>query len=84
MNRCHRRYRRWRRVVLAERGGLCERCAARGLYVAAQDLHHLEPLAVGGPLMDRGNVAALCRSCHLAAHAPPRDDRGRFARKEDA
>lgn len=42
---------------------LCEMCRANGRYVAAEEVHHKQPLADGGT-HDFDNLMALCKSCH--------------------
>ena len=42
---------------------LCEQCKCEGRLTAAEEVHHLLPLANGGT-NDAGNLMALCKSCH--------------------
>ena len=42
---------------------LCEQCKCEGRLTAAEEVHHLLPLANGGT-NDDGNLMALCKSCH--------------------
>ena len=43
---------------------LCEMCKRKGIYKAAQEVHHIKPLSQGGSLTDFSNLMALCKSCH--------------------
>lgn len=54
-------------------GGLCERCAAAGLIVPAEEVHHkirLTPENLADPTiaLDWANLEALCKDCHLKEH----------------
>ena len=42
---------------------LCEQCKCEGRLTAAEEVHHILPLANGGT-NDEGNLMALCKSCH--------------------
>jgi len=42
---------------------LCEQCRSEGRLTAAEEVHHILPLANGGT-NDEGNLMALCMSCH--------------------
>ena len=42
---------------------LCEQCRSEGRLTAAEEVHHILPLASGGT-NDEGNLMALCKSCH--------------------
>lgn len=55
------KWRNLRAVVIAEQGGLCHRCGAcKSLHV-----HHIrQPRGSQAAFFDRGNLVALCRSCH--------------------
>ena len=60
---------RWaaiRREVLERDGWRCRECGKPGRL----EVHHLEPLHKGGS-NDVGNLVALCRGCHIAAHRRP-------------
>lgn len=68
------KWRRARRAVLSARP-LCERCAAKGLTVAAQEVHHRRPVSDGVSAQERqalmwngANLEALCHGCHVARH----------------
>lgn len=39
---------------------LCERCASQ----YATDVHEIKTRARGGSILDRENLACLCRACH--------------------
>ena len=51
-----------RRRYIAEHP-LCEVCRREGRITAAQEVHHIIPLAEGGT-HDEDNLMALCKSCH--------------------
>ena len=70
ITRHHRRYRRWRRRMLAQEP-LCRACKANGLTVAAEELHHEIPVGLLGALMDPANVIPLCRDSHEEEHIHP-------------
>lgn len=66
---------RCRKGYLAKVGGLCERCAAKGLVVPAEIVHHKTPLTalnIHRPeiALNYDNLMALCRDCHGAVHRP--------------
>ena len=42
---------------------LCEHCKNEGRLTAAEEVHHVLPLANGGT-NDESNLMALCKSCH--------------------
>ena len=42
---------------------LCEHCKNEGRLTAAEEVHHVLPLANGGT-HDEDNLMALCKSCH--------------------
>lgn len=44
---------------------LCRECAKRGVIRAAEEVHHIVPLAKGGT-HDEGNLMPLCKACHSA------------------
>ena len=45
------------------RHSLCEQCKNEGRLTAAEEVHHILPLADGGT-HGAGNLMALCKSCH--------------------
>ena len=62
-----------REAYLKKVGGLCERCAARGLIVPAAQVHHkvrLTPDNLNDPAvaLNHDNLEALCVACHQAEH----------------
>jgi len=62
----NKRYgRAWRRMRLQyiQAHPLCEKCQSEGRLTAADEVHHILPLASGGT-NDEGNFMALCKSCH--------------------
>lgn len=42
---------------------LCRECARHGILRAAEEVHHILPLADGGT-HDEGNLMPLCKGCH--------------------
>ena len=57
------------RLEVLQRDGW--RCRGVGCGKAGRlEVHHLEPLHKGGS-NDAGNLVALCRGCHIAAHRRP-------------
>ena len=60
-------------AFISARGGLCERCLARGLYSAGECVHHkihLTPENLTNPSITLGfdNLELLCRNCHAEVH----------------
>ncbi len=57
--------RRWKRIrdryIAAH--PLCDECEMQGVVKAAEEVHHIKPLAQGGT-NDQENLRALCKSCH--------------------
>ena len=74
---------RWRRLaesVRVEGRSCCEKCKA-----PAKDVHHIQPLHLGGEPFSRSNLQLLCRTCHEAAHSDERSrrlTRGKPSRNE--
>ena len=67
-----RKWQRIRKLVFRRDGYKCVKCGKRGRLEA----HHVTDLADGGSAWDMDNLAAYCRSCHIAHHqesAPPPD-----------
>lgn len=56
---------KWRKIRAAflAANPLCEMCKRQGKYTAANEVHHVKPLADGGT-NDFENLMALCKSCH--------------------
>lgn len=66
-------WRTCREGFLKSRGGLCERCAAKGLIVPATQVHHkvrLTPENIRDPKITCSwdNLEALCDACHQDEH----------------
>ena len=56
-----------------EKGGLCERCLAKGLIVPGEEVHHrihLTPDNLSDPAISLNwdNLELLCKDCHLEEH----------------
>ena len=68
------RWRALRRAALDRDGWRCTECGRAGRL----DAHHVKPLEKGGEPYELGNLAALCRDCHIRAHGgePRRPDAG--------
>ena len=70
------RSKRWqatRAAYAASVGGLCESCAAAGLIVPGEIVHHKVPLTpdtIHNPsvALDFSNLELVCRNCHAARH----------------
>ena len=70
-------WRKCRKAVLAEHGGLCQICMGRGLIEPAVHVHHKIPLTsenVNDPriALDSSNLMALCEECHAEQHRTKR------------
>lgn len=71
----------WRRA-----GGLCERCRDKGLIVAADVVHHIDPITpanINDPriTLNPANLMCLCARCHAEVHSGKRwsvDPNGRL------
>lgn len=62
-----------RTAYKAYRGGLCERCLARGEYVAGVIVHHkcyITPENINDPnvTLSWDNLELVCRACHDEEH----------------
>ena len=57
--------RRWKRIRdrFINTHPLCKECKDRGVTKAAEEVHHIKPLAQGGT-HDDSNLMSLCRRCH--------------------
>ena len=71
----------------------CEDCAARGLIVAATEVHHVKPIETARSEAEArqlaynstSNLRALCRECHHAVHrAMMSHSRESVQRREEA
>lgn len=61
------------RAYKIEKGGLCERCLAKGLIVPGAEVHHkirLTPDTLNDPAvaLNWDNLELLCKECHLEEH----------------
>ena len=70
-------WRKCRRAVLDEHGGLCQICLAKGLIVPAEHVHHIKPITpdnLDDPriTLDASNLMALCEECHAEQHRTKR------------
>lgn len=70
-------WRKCRGAVLAEHGGLCELCLAKGLIEPAVHVHHKVHLTaenIDDPriALDSSNLMALCEECHAEQHRTKR------------
>ena len=64
-----------RAAFISARGGLCERCYAKGLIVPGDTVHHIIPLTpenISDPsvTLSFDNLRLVCRDCHAAEHHP--------------
>ena len=62
-----------RRAYAQSMGYLCERCAAKGLAVPGDEVHHkirLTPQNISDPSVSLNwtNLEVLCKQCHLEEH----------------
>ena len=58
-----KRWRTYRKAIIARRGGECVTCGATPLD---QHIHldHIKPLVEGGEAFNEENIQILCRECH--------------------
>lgn len=68
-----RAWKRCRKAYAESRGGLCERCLAKGQIVPGTEVHHkirLTPATVDDPsiALNWSNLELLCDECHAAEH----------------
>ena len=64
--------RAWKRIrdsYIAEHP-LCEQCQRDGKLTPAEEVHHIQPLALGGS-NDKTNLQLLCPTCNLRKGAKP-------------
>lgn len=62
-----------RKAYAKSKGGLCERCLAKGLYSPGEIVHHkihLNPVNIHDPTvaLSFDNLELLCRVCHAEEH----------------
>ena len=62
-----------RKAFIKSKGGICERCAARGIISAGVEVHHkirLNPGNVRDPkvALSWSNLELLCEDCHKKEH----------------
>lgn len=62
-----------RLAYLKSKGGLCERCLKKGLYVPAEIVHHkiyIDERSINDPMvtLNWDNLEAVCRACHEGEH----------------
>lgn len=77
-----------RRAYTQFKGGLCERCLAKGIYRAGDLVHHkthITPANINDPniTLSFDNLQLVCRDCHAAIHDKKKrrykfDDMGRL------
>ena len=68
----------WRAVreaAMSRDGRLCVDCMKKGMYVPAEEVHHIIPLSpdnINDPTiaLNLDNLVSLCRECHKARHHP--------------
>ena len=66
-------WKRTREAYARSRGGLCERCLAKGKYVPGEIVHHkvhLTPDNINDPTVTLSwdNLELVCRECHAEEH----------------
>ena len=72
-----RRWERARRAAFNRDGYRCQECGQAGRL----ECHHVKPLEAGGAPYALGNLATLCRACHIDRHkAPDRPEQAAWAR----
>lgn len=62
-----------RKAYAKSKGGLCERCLKKGLYVPGVIVHHkiyLNPDNINDPAvsLNWNNLELVCRDCHAQEH----------------
>ena len=71
-----RQWERARRAAFNRDGYRCQDCGLAGRLEA----HHVKPLDAGGAPYALGNLATVCRACHIAHHKPePRPEQAAWA-----
>lgn len=68
-----RAWRECRTAFASSRGGLCERCLAKGLYSPGEAVHHKVRLTadnINDPMitLNWDNLELLCHECHTEEH----------------
>ena len=71
-----RTWKNCRAAYIKSVGGLCERCAAKGIVSAGTEVHHrvrLTPQTVRDPRVALAweNLELLCEECHKREHGKP-------------
>ena len=66
-------WKKCKKAYANSRSGLCERCAARGLIVPGEEVHHkkhLTPENITDPAvaLNWNNLELLCKDCHISEH----------------
>lgn len=66
-------WRNCRALFVASKKGLCERCAAKGLIVAGEHVHHkirltLQNINDKKVTLNFDNLELLCEECHKVEH----------------
>ena len=66
-------WKKCRAAYAKSRGGLCERCLAKGLYNPGRIVHHkiyISPENIGDPdvTLNWNNLELVCRACHDEEH----------------
>ena len=66
-----------RKAYWQRRGGLCERCLAKGIIKQGEQVHHkveLTPANINDPAvaLNPDNLELLCRDCHAMHHGARR------------
>lgn len=68
-----------RRAYILMRGGLCERCKAKGIINTGTHVHHKEYITIDNIddpniTLNPDNLELLCFGCHQEEHFPREDD----------
>ena len=69
-----------RKAFAKSKGGLCERCLAKGYFKAGDIVHHKIPITaenINRPeiTMNWNNLELLCRDCHAEVHGKNKKNR---------
>jgi hypothetical protein len=70
---CSKAWKETRKAYAKSKGGLCERCLKKGLYVPGVIVHHkvyLTPDNINDPAvsLNWNNLELVCRDCHAQEH----------------